>query len=381
VVADSGDGQTTLDPGFVGTINNTTLTVDEIGNVVLSVASTVSVDPAPTTPAPITIVGTNAVGPNPSGNGVVINSGTTLSPGQVTTVDNGDRTFETISVDRSNSVVLQNGAGTPTALAVPTTASPQVVGGQTVSSASNGGIVLGGPTTLSAGGPAATTDGVAFGAASDGGLVVVSSSTASRHAAETTDSIDGLVNAILKVFTANSEGTTSTFTGDSGTFTAVAASDGSEDVVVRGSGTTLTLIPGETGFVDVQVVRVDSTSSFSVGTATELAEQKGVTPSPVLQVTAGTFVAGGSTYTAIQQGGTSEGLIIDGTTLSVGEAVTIAGDTISLSPTGLVEINADGSTLTIPLVASEMTVGPSRKLKHCLPCLTPATWRHSLHTN
>lgn len=126
------------------------------------------------------------------------------------------------------------------------------------------------------------------------------------------------------------------------------------------------LIPGETGFVDGRVVRVDSTGGFSAGTATELAEQKAVTLSPVLQATAGTFVAGGSTCTAIQQGGTSAGVIIDGTTLSTGEAVTIADDAISLSPTGLVQINADGSTCTIPLVASEMTVAPSTEVEALL---------------
>jgi hypothetical protein len=86
----------------------------------------------------------------------------------------------------------------------------------------------------------------------------------------------------------------------------------------------------------------------------------------VLQVTAGSFVAGGSTYTAIQQGGTSAGVIIDGTTLSVGETVTIAGDTISFSPSGLIEINADGSTSTIPLMAFEMRVSPSTEVEALL---------------
>lgn len=365
VIVDSGDGQTTLDPGAVTTINNTPLTVDSTGDVVVGVSSTVPIEPPQTTPIPVTNVGTNVVEANPSGTGVVINSGVTLIPGQVTTVDNGDGTLATISVDPSNSVVIDNGAGSTQTVAVPTPA-PQVVAGQTVSSVSEGGVVLGGTTTLSAGGPPATaTDGVVFSVGTDGGLRVLSSSTASRNDRVQTGAADGLIDAVLSVATANSDGSTSVFTGDSGTFTATLASDGSNNIVIQGSTTTLTLIPGESAVVDGEIVRVDSTGRFVAGTTTSI-DQEQVTPEAVIAVTAGTFEAGGSTFTAIQQGGTSQGVVIDGTTLSMGEAAMINGDTISLSPTGLIEINADGSTSTIALSASEITVAPSTEVEALL---------------
>jgi hypothetical protein len=367
VVVDSGDGQTTLDPGALTTINNTPLVVDSTGDLIVGVSSTVSIEPPNTTPAPVTNVGTNIVEANPSGTGIVINSGATLIPGQVTTIDNGDGTLATISVDPSNSVIIDNGAGSIATVAVPT-ATPQVVAGQTVSQGSNGGVVLGGTTTLSAGGPAATTDGTVFSVGTDGGLVVFSSSTASRNGAAQTNAGDGIVGAILSIFATDSTDSNSIFTGDSGTFTALSASDGSNNVIIQGSSTTLTLIPGESAVVDGEIVRVDSTGGFVAGTSTA-DDQSQVTPATsgaVIQVTAGTFEAGGSTFTAIQQGGTSAGVIIDGTTLSIGEAATIAGDTISLSPTGLIEINADGSTSTIALSASEITVAPSAEVEALL---------------
>ena len=367
VIVDSGDGQTTLDPGAVTTINNTPLVVDSTGDVIVGVSSTVSVEPPNTTPAPVTNVGTNVVEANPSGTGIVINSGATLIPGQVTTVDNGDGTLATISVDLSNSVVIDNGAGSIATVAVPTT-TPQVVAGQTVSQGSDGGVVLGGTTTLSAGGPAATTDGTVFSIGTDGGLVVFSSSTASRGGVTQTGAGDGLVGAILSIFTAVPDDSTSVFTGDSGTFTAVPASDGSNNVVVQGSSTTLTLIPGESAVINGEIVRVDSTGGFLAGTSAvdDQRQVTQVTSGAVIQVTAGTFEAGGSIFTAIQQGGTSQGVVIDGTTLSVGEAATIAGDTISLSPTGLIGINVNGSTSTIALSASEITVAPSTEVEALL---------------
>ena len=320
----------------------------------VGVSSTANVPHAADPSKPLTVIGSNTVRANPSESGVVINSGTTLSPGQGTTITDGNGSPATVSVSSQNSVVINHGAGSMSTMAAAPVQSTNVIAGQTVSAAPTGkSIVLDGSRTLNAGGPAATVSNVVFSVNSKGKMVVASSSTAQRNPTQGGFSV--LNSAIQSAAQAKGGGLSSgvVVTGENGKiYTAV---DPVGSVVVGGK----TLSIGQTATINGLGTVVAQSSGIIVNGKTQAYSALPAT----VQATEATLHVGGHTYTALEYGGGLSTAVIDGTTLSVGGSpITISGETVSLARSGLVLASA-GHTTTVPFSSAEIIMLPQTEVE------------------
>lgn len=316
-------------------------------------------------------------------NGGVLIGSTLLSTGQFATISGHqiavgssdvtvDGSVVTVSVLQTEQpsqatelqVILPLGSDSITAAYDPGVTSAVVVGGQTlvvggaavtlashVLTLGQSGLVVDGTTTapllpdleqgqgtaiLTAGGQTLTASAIR----SAPNVVVIGGSTASLDGPAVTlventysvsDSgvvVDDSTTVPVEVAAAGSQGVVITTAGH--TNSAFAENVGSIPAVVingpPGAGTT---IEGQPFGLGPDGVVLDSSSTI-------------VMPGPVLEPTATVFVVHSKTYTAYALSGASDAVVVDGITLSAGHTeATVAGETFSLEPSGLV---VDGSS-------------------------------------
>lgn len=263
----------------------------------------------PGSPSPPRVtLGPSVVPVNPGG-GVVLDPGTTLSPGAPpavisgTTFSMGNGGLTIISPTTSTQVPLGNGPVTV----------PMGPGNAPITLDPAGTVVLGG-TTLRPGGPAVTVNGSTLSIGPSGIVVVDPSGSTSTIA---------MPAGSPQVLTVGS----STFTAVGGDLTIAPGTTlrfGDDPVTV--SGTTYSI--GPSGLV---VISADGTSTVPISMATQV------------------LTVGSKTYTLYD----GDLVLGPGTTIGVGDpAVTIDGTTYSVGTSGVVVLS-DGGGTTVPVTGTE----------------------------
>ncbi|KAK4896771.1 hypothetical protein LTR27_005365 [Elasticomyces elasticus] len=391
IVGGNGQDSFTLQPGATTQINSTPLSVDGGGNVIVGSTPALA-------PTPIAVIGTDTIQANPSGSGVAVGSGI-VSPGQATTIQGSDGPA-TVSVNGQGAVIVAS-AGTTKSLALNNDPQgvPQVT---TVSFGSGAGAAPNQPANA-----AASTIAIA----PDGGFVNTDATNSESSAVAPADALQ-VLSAAQALPTA--ETSNIVLTGSAGeVFTAVATdgniligtatiaegqatsiaglgvvSLGSSGLVVPGGAPTAINIPTEgavlTNSAGQTLTAVDLGGSVAIGSVTltdgettsiaglgtVVANPSGLVvdgrtvpftaiPTPASQlngadvaITQAIFVADGRTYTAYESmnGGS---VVLDGTTLSQGQVVTIGSQTIKVENEGLAIVSA-GRTTTAPFVTTRV---------------------------
>lgn len=304
-----------------------------VGNVIASLAGQISSASLPAYSAndPVTIIGTNTVAADPSGSGIVVNGGNTISAGQATTLD-GDNPA-TISVNSEGSVVVaSNGIATTVA------AQPSGTGiGNEVASLAN-------DVTASAGSPqpqasiaAFTAGGQAYTANSENGAFVIGSSTITAGGPAATLMDGHIVSAGL-----------SGIVVDGSTTLAVSAADGaSSDPTVE------SLAPGSGYAIGSETITAGRSAAVVQGTTySALPSGSGVLAA-----------AGGASSTMSRfgsQAAAASGFVIDGqTVLPGGSPISEQGTTYSALASGSgIVVAANGVSSTIAALGSDpITLG------------------------
>ncbi|KAK3630072.1 hypothetical protein LTR56_002641 [Elasticomyces elasticus] len=395
IIGGNGQDSITLQPGASTEINSTPLSVDGGGNVI--VGSTPG-----SSPTPVAVIGTDTIQPNPSGSGVAVGGGVVL-PGQATTIQGSDGPA-IVSVNDHGAVIVAS-AGTTQSLALNKDPQgvPQVT---TVSFGSGAAATLNQPANAAASTIAIAPDGgfVNTGAANSGSSAAPADALQVLSAAQAADTSSVvLTGSAGQAFTALASGgniVIGTATIADGQATSIAGlgvvSLGPSGLVVPGGVQATALVPtaaaaltdsaGQTltaadlgGSVAIgSVTLTDGQTTSIAGLGTVVINSNGLvlngqtipftavaTPRPQLNeagaaITEATFAVDGRTYTAYENvnGGS---VVLDGTTLSQGQIVTIGGQVVSVGSEGLAIVDA-GRTTT----ASFMTTR--------LPSVTEATF-------
>lgn len=278
----------TIAPGRTAVIDGQTVSVGSSAIVVNGATQTFSPLASAATPASTAIVtaGSQTFGAQASA-GTVVLDGTTLTPGQVATINGA------IVSDASSGLVVDGS----TALFTPVTsgqAGPITAvmrfGSQTVTAVESAGTAVISGTTLTPG-EMATIDGHTISDVSSG-LVV--------------------------------DGTTSLWGGGSGPVTQIMALGDQDITVTESAGTatidsSITLRPGDTTSIDGHVVSDASSGLVIDGSTTSLFADASASTTVV--------TIGSHTYTATEEG--NGALVISGHTLNPGSIATIDGETIS----------------------------------------------------
>ncbi|KAK4954572.1 hypothetical protein LTR10_008005 [Elasticomyces elasticus] len=387
IVGGNGQDSITLQPGASTEINSTPLSVDGSGNVI--VGSTPG-----SSPTPVAVIGTDTIQPNPSGSGVAVGNGI-ISPGQATTIQGSDGPA-TVSVNDQGAVIVAS-AGTTKSLALNNDPQgvPQVT---TVSFGSGAAATLNQPANAAASTIAIAPDGgfVNTGAAnSDSSAAPVDALQvlSAAQAADTSSVV--LTGSAGQAFTALASGgniVIGTATIADGQATSIAGlgvvSLGPFGLVVPGGAQATGLVPtaaavltnsaGQTltaavlgGSVAIgSVTLTDGQTTSIAGLGTVVANSNGLvlngqtvpftavaTLGPQLNeagaaITEATFAVDGRTYTAYESmnGGS---VVLDGTTLSQGQVVTIGSQTIKVESNGLAIVSA-GRTTTAPFMTTRL---------------------------
>ncbi|KAK3620444.1 hypothetical protein LTR22_025589 [Elasticomyces elasticus] len=388
IVGGNGQDSITLQPGASTEINSTPLSVDGSGHVIIGSTQGLA-------PTPVAVIGTDTIQANPSGSGVAVGSGI-VSPGQATTIQGSDGPA-TISVNDQGAVIVAS-AGTTKSLAlnndpqgVPqvTTVSfdsgagaapnqPANAAASTIAIAPDGGFVNTGAANsessgstpanalqvLSAAQAADTSSvvltgsaGQAFTALASGGNIVIGTATIADWQAT---SIAGLGVVSLGPFglvvpgEAQATGLVPTaaavLTNSAGQTLTAAALGGS---VAIGS---VTLTDGQTtSIAGLGTVVVNSNGLVLNGQTVPFTAVAMLGPQlneAGAAITEATFAVDGRTYTAYESmnGGS---VVLDGTTLSQGQVVTIGSQTIKVESNGLAIVSA-GRTTTAPFMTTRL---------------------------
>ncbi|EON66383.1 hypothetical protein W97_05480 [Coniosporium apollinis CBS 100218] len=329
-----GPGSTLL-PGQSTNINGVPVVLGPSGsNLVIGGSSTIVIQPgAPANPTPAQTVniGTGApivVTPAPSSNGapggIILGPGTTLQPGQTTTINGVP-----VVAGPSGSALIIGGTRTVAIVPGPGATSPPVltVAGATITANPSGAFVIAPGTTLTPGGPALTVSGTTLSLGPSGSVLVVNgvSQTLAPGAAITPAPV---------LLTIGTQTLTATTIGSATGFVIAPGTTLTPGGVVTVSGTTFSL-PAASGAGGPTVVVVNGRTS-TLGAATGP-----ITAAPVLTIDGTTYaptIAGGSTF-----------YVLDGSTLRPGGVITVDGTRISLGPEGTVlVIGGVTSTATRP---------------------------------
>lgn len=319
------NGASTLSAGQITILSGSSGPVTVSGNanggaVIQSGGIFSTIQPAAVSAAVVT-VGSNTIAQDPSQSGaLVINGQSTLSSGQVTTIQ-GTSGPVTISGNGNGGAVIQSGGLTST---IQPAATPQyqpvtpVIGGQ----------------TLSAGGAAVTQNGATYSQLASGGSVVVASNGVTTTVAATAFGGAGS----NQVTTVNGQtvsqisngvvigGTTLTNGASAATISGVVYSAASDGQLVVGSQTTLNQPQSSNILLDAIASVANMQQTF--------------------RTKAATLVVGSQTYTAIETAGPSYVVLGSLTFSQGGSAQTVNGETVSLGSSGLVVVGG-GHTSTI----------------------------------